>query len=134
METAELRNTVVLITGEEHVRKAVSSTLEKAGFIVLAASNANAALSLCQEPDTPVQLVIVDAGTGPVNEPGFLESLYRCAPGIRVLFLSDSASQEAVEHLEKPWQGRLVLRKPFRRAHLLGKVLEVMSEPLAFTA
>jgi DNA-binding NtrC family response regulator len=134
METAELRNTVVLITSEEHVRKAVSSTLEKAGFIILAASNVESALSLCQEADTPIRLAIVDAGIGQMNGPGVLESLNRAAPGIRVMFMANAMTPEAWQHLEEPWTASRVLRKPFRRAQLLGKVLEVMSEPLAFTA
>jgi DNA-binding NtrC family response regulator len=134
METAELRNTVVLITGEDHVRKAVSSTLEKAGFIILAAASIDSALSLCQGEVSPIRLAIVDAGMGQMNEPEVLQSLYQAAPGIRVLFMSNSNAQEAVEYLEKPWNACPVLPKPFRRAQLLGRVLEVMSEPLAFTA
>jgi len=134
METAELRNAVVLVTSEEHIRKAVSSTLEKAGFIVLSASNADSALSFCRGGETSIQLVIVDAGPGQMNGPDFLERLYQAAPGVRVLFMSNSTAQEAGEYLETSWRGCLVLRKPFRRAHLLGMVLEAMSEPLAFTA
>jgi len=134
METAELGNSVVLVTNEDNVRKAVTSTLEKAGFMVLSAANADSALSLCREVDTPIRLAIVDAGIGRIDEPEFLESLYRAAPGIRVLFMSNSTAPEALEHLEKPWEAVRVLRKPFRRAQLLGRVLEVMSEPLAFTA
>jgi CheY-like chemotaxis protein len=140
METAELRNTVVLITGEDHVRKAVSSTLEKAGFIILAASNVDSALSLCQEADVPIRLAIVDAGLlsklplGQMKEPEVLESLYQAAPGIRVLFMANSIGEEALDHLEEPWKASRILPKPFRRAQLLGRVLEVMSEPLAITA
>jgi DNA-binding response OmpR family regulator len=134
METAELRDTVILITSEDHIRKAVSSTLEKAGFIILAVSSVDSALSLCREADTPIRLAIVDAGMGQINEPEVLESLYQAAPGIRVLFTSDSIAQEAAEYPGKPWNACRVLRKPFRRAQLLGRVLEVMSEPLAFTA
>jgi DNA-binding NtrC family response regulator len=134
MQTAELGNTVVLITSEDHVRKAVSSTLEKAGFIILAAASVDSALNICQGADTTIRLAIVDAGMEQMNEPAVLQSLYQAAPGIRVLFMSNSTAQEAVEYLEKPRNAWPVLRKPFRRAQLLGRVLEVMSEPLALTA
>jgi CheY-like chemotaxis protein len=130
MVAAELENTVVLITRESHVRDAVSSTLEKAGFIILAASNTASVLDLCRKAAMPIRLAIVDVGFGQTEAPGFIQSLRQAAPGIRLIFISNSIEPENLEH----WKGDRVLGKPFRRAHLLGTVLQVMSEPLAFTA
>ena len=81
----------------------------------------------------PIRLAIVDVGFGPVEEPGFVENLRQAAPGIRVIFMSNSMDPES-ELPVRRWKGDRVMAKPFRRAHLLGTVLEVMSEPLAFTA
>jgi len=134
MQTSEPESRVVLITKEDNVRRAVRSTLEKAGFTILAASNADSALRLCREVDAPIRLAIVDVGSGQIDEPEFLELLRQSAPGIRVLFMSNSSAPGALEDMGQPWKGGRVLPKPFRRAQLLGKVLEVMSEPLAFTA
>ena len=125
---------VVLITKEDSVRRAVLSTLEKAGFVVLPASNAASALALCREAGGPVRLAIIDAGIGLTGELGLLNSLRQASPSIRVIFMSNSVEPEAVAGLARPWQGDRVMQKPFRRAKLLGTVLDVMSEPLTFTA
>jgi len=122
----ESRSAVVLCTCDDNIRKAVTSTLEKAGFNVLTVPDAASALDLSLQPDSPVQLIIADTAA----PSDFRASLGRLASGMRVLFLFDSSSQEAVA----PPRGCLFLEKPFRRAHLLGKVLEAISEPLAFTA
>ena len=113
MSTEKPRDIVVLLTNEDSVRRVISATLEKAGFIILTASNADSALHLCREGAPSKQLAIIDdVGTSQGSGREFLDRLCQVSPGIRVLFL----------------------RKPFRRAQLLGQVMEVMSQPLAFTA
>ena len=105
--------------------------LEKAGFLILAASSADSAVRLCRESKAPIQLVIVDLGVDEAGASEFLASLYCVSTEIRVLFLSNSLGPETVEHLGHARQVCGVLPKPFRRAQLLGQVLEAMGEPVA---
>jgi CheY-like chemotaxis protein len=143
MSTEKPRDTVVLLTNEDSVRREISATLKKAGFIVLTASNADSALHLCEEADPSKQLAIIDVGTSETSDMGtsqtngreFLDRLCQVSPGIRVLFLSNTMAPDALEHLGRSVRKPCgVLRKPFRRAQLLGQVIEVMNQPLAFTA
>jgi len=124
MTALDSDNKVVLVTNEEATRKAVSSTLEKAGFTIVPASSADDALDLCQALNPPAQLAIVDA------DAEFLPRWRRACPTTRVLLMTNAEADGTGAGL----RGGRVLHKPFRRAQLLGTVLEVLSEPLAFTA
>ena len=122
MKTLDSDNKVVVLSKEEATRKAVSSTLGKAGFTIVPASSADDALHLCQGLNPPARLAIVD------GDSEFLPRLRRACPAMRVLFMASSEAEES------GLRGGRVLHKPFRRAQLLGTVLDVLREPLAFTA
>jgi CheY-like chemotaxis protein len=111
METAELVIPVVLITKEDNVRNAVSSTLEKAGFAISAVPNVASALVLCRESTVHIRLAIVDAGLRPIDEHGFVNALRQAVPGIRVIFMANSAEQEPQADRARPSKDSRVLRK-----------------------
>lgn len=135
MLTGELDNDcrVVLITEEDLVRRVVAATLEKAGFIVLVAANVEAALEFFRASGRPIRLAIVDGGAARIYEYGAVEELRQAVTGIRLLFICNSIEPEALEYLKKAWNAP-ILPKPFRRAKLLGTVLELMQGPPVPTA
>jgi DNA-binding NtrC family response regulator len=124
---------VLIADDEEGVVREISSTLEKAGFTVLTARNQSDVLNLCSKAGNPIQLAIVDMAMPNTNGRELAERLYECYPGIRILF---TAGDETGDAQSARVSGRVIrfLHKPFRRAQLLGSVLKVLDEPLAFSA
>jgi response regulator RpfG family c-di-GMP phosphodiesterase len=125
---------VLVVDGEASVLKNVSSLLGKAGFKVLTAHGASAAQDLCTQYREPIQLAIVDTALA-ANSPDVVESLYTTYPGLRILFTSGpDDSGAAARQLARPGRVREFLQKPFRRAQLLGRVLQVLDTPMVRTA
>jgi len=134
METEDSHNTAVVVAdNRETVLKAVSTTLAKAGFTILAASSGAEALKYFRDSRHPVQLAVIDATTSGINVAELVGQLDEISPGMRTLFLTDREEQ-SLHAIGAAGRVREVLHKPFRRAQLLGQVLEMMDRPLALTA
>ena len=134
METEDSHNTAVVVAdNRETVLQAVSTTLEKAGFTVLAASSGAQAIRRCRESSHPVNLAIIDSAAG-INVPELVGQLDAISPGMRTLFLTDFEAEESLRVVPTSGHIRGFLRKPFRRAQLLGQVLEMMDRPMVLTA
>jgi response regulator RpfG family c-di-GMP phosphodiesterase len=125
---------VVVADNHETVLQAVSGTLEKAGFTILSASTSGVAVRLTRDSRNPVNLAVIDTTTPGVNFAELSRELERVSPGIRTLFLTDESPEELLHSLPDAGRIRSILRKPFRRAQLLGQVLEMMDRPLVLTA
>ncbi|HEV3198311.1 MAG TPA: response regulator [Bryobacteraceae bacterium] len=139
METEDSHNTAVVVAdNRETVLQAVSTTLEKAGFTVLPASSGAEALQYCRarahDSRHAVQLAIIDATTDGLNVAELVGQLDAISPGMRTLFLTAGDEEQSLRGIAAPGRVRGFLHKPFRRAHLLGQVLEMMDRPLALTA
>lgn len=135
METEDSHNTAVVVAdNQETVLQAVSTTLGKAGFTILAASSGAQALQYCRDSRHPVQLAIIDAATAGINVPELVGQLDMISPGVRTLFLTDDLEEQSLRGMAASGRVRCFLHKPFRRAQLLGQVLEMMDRPLALTA
>jgi response regulator RpfG family c-di-GMP phosphodiesterase len=107
--------------------------LGKAGFTVLTAQGGPAVLDVCARYREPIQLAIVDTALA-ANGEELMQCLYGSYPGIRILFTSAGDDSGRVRQIGRPGHVREFLKKPFRRSQLLGRVLQVLDEPLARTA
>jgi DNA-binding NtrC family response regulator len=105
--------------------KKVSTTLQKAGFEVVTASNGRAALERCRERHQPVELAVIDTAATGTKMPEIEEEFHEIYPHIRMLFLADD-NVDILNESDSPGHFRRVLRKPYRRSRLLGRVLELM--------
>lgn len=124
---------LVVANDDEAVLKAISSTLEKAGFAVTGAPNGVSALERVRKTRMQPELAVIDT-TMPGNDwADLISQLHSLSPDMRVLFLSGETPSETVRSLRARWRGKF-LRKPFRRSQLLGQVLTLMDEPLVLTA
>jgi CheY-like chemotaxis protein len=127
-------NAVVLVAdGEANVLQDISSTLEKAGYTVVTALGRAAVMEFCASHREQVQLAIVDVDLLE-SGPEMVERLDRSYPGIRMLFTSNKEEPDALRQIGCGSRARGVLRKPFRRSQLLGRVMETMDTPLVATA
>jgi len=125
-----LKRAIVVTDDGEMVRKEISSLLQKAGFEILSAPDGAATLRLCRDETKPVDLVVIDADVVK-RDPSAIGECVRPISS-RVLFLSDGETENLAELV----RGHVfrILAKPFRRAQLLGQVLEIMDQPLVLSA
>ena len=127
-------NTAVVVGDDRGAAlKKVSTTLRKAGFVVVTAADGRAALDCCRRQHLPVDLAVIDTAAAGIEPPEVERQLYEMYPHIRMLFLSDN-NPETIHETESLGQIRRVLRKPYRRSRLLGRVLEIMQQPEAMGA
>ena len=141
MESVILRNmptddshSTAVVVGDDRgpALKEVSTTLRKAGFVVVTAATGRAALAQCRETHRQVDLAVIDTAATGIKAPEIEEQLHEMYPHIRMLFLSDE-NPETIHEGDSPGHLRRVLRKPYRRSRLLGRVLEMM-QPRALGA
>jgi DNA-binding NarL/FixJ family response regulator len=124
-----LKRAIVVTDDEDLVREEISSVLRKVGFEIVSTPNGTDALDLCRF-NRPVDLAVIDTSVVKTNPPEVAECVQEISP--RVLFLSDDET-ESVPTVSSGHVSE-VLPKPFRRAQLLGRVLEIMDRPLVLTA
>jgi CheY-like chemotaxis protein len=110
----------------------ITSTLEKAGFQVWTSAEEAKVLSLCRSAESSVRLVIIDTAAPGIRTFELLESLRQINPGIGVLLLAGENELKASHTWTANVRGHL--SRPFRRAHLLGSVLEATAPSLSRTA
>src|SRR5208283_347742 len=134
MDTDDSLNTAVVVGDDRGaVLKEVSATLEKAGFVVVTASNGRAALDRCRGQHRPVDLAVIDIAAAGIRPLEVAKQLHEMSPCVRMLFLSDG-NAETFPETESSGHVRRFLPKPFRRSQFLGRVLEMMEQPRALSA
>jgi two-component system, cell cycle sensor histidine kinase and response regulator CckA len=110
--------TVLVAEDEPAVRNLLHDSLTAAGYRVLDASNAAEALQTAGGCREPIRLLITDVVMpGDMNGRDLAARLQRERPGIRVLFVSGYAPDDA-DLRESLGSGRSYLAKPFRPAEL----------------
>lgn len=117
--------TILLVEDEAFVRNVTREILQAAGYRVLTASNAVAAMRLYEELGPEVDLLLTDMILPGENGAELAASMRRENPGIRVLFVTGYGNQIAV--LKDA--GEAYLLKPFCADVLLRKVGELVNEP-----
>ena len=133
MASKESPVVLVVANDEDAVQRAVSSTLEKAGFFVTGAASGASALERCRGGRLRPELAVIDTGTPGLDLQDLVFQLRQLSPTMRLLFLSGDTPNEVVRSVRTRWRGKFLL-KPFRRSQLLGQVLTLMDEPLMMTA
>jgi hypothetical protein len=79
-----------------------------------------------------MDLAVIDTAATGIKAPEIEQQLHEMYPHIRMLFLSDD-NPETIHEGDSSGHLRRVLRKPYRRSRLLGRVLEMM-QPRAMGA
>ena len=125
---------VVVADNQETILRTVSATLEKAGFTVMATSSASEALRYCREISRPVNLAVIDSEAVGINASDLSSELDTLFPRMQTLILTGDGSDTVLPHMPRPSSRLALMRKPFRRAQLLGHVLEMMDRPKVLTA
>jgi PAS domain S-box-containing protein len=121
--------TVLLVEDEEMVRDMTSEALRESGYRVLEARDTNHALSLCQDFEEEIHLMLSDVVMPVMSGRVLAEAVAPLRPGMRVLYMSGYTDDHIVHHgvLE---EGMNFIEKPFTADLLAKKVRDVLDAPL----
>jgi len=117
--------TILLVEDDVMVREMTLLLLNSLGYSVLAASSPAHALSLCEQKDLPIDLLMTDVVMPGMNGKELLRRVAAIRPDIKVLFMSGYTSNVIAHHgvLEK---GIKFIQKPFSLDDLVKKVQDAI--------
>jgi len=117
--------TILLVEDETMVRRVARDALVSFGYKVLEAGSGIEALSLCQEYQGEIHLILTDVIMPGMNGPEFVKRIRPDRPGAKVIYMSGYTG-DGVSRKGLPKDGDSFLAKPFRPAVLGEKVRGVL--------
>lgn len=121
---------VLLVDDEDTVRSVTKRTLERAGYVVLEASNGQQGLAALQSHGSRIDLLLSDLLMPGMNGASLAERALLLRPDLKVLLVSGHAEDTLVKQTMA--LGLPFLAKPYTPAELARKVREVLDKkPLA---
>jgi DNA-binding response OmpR family regulator len=120
------RETILLVEDEQPVRKLARRILERRGYRVLEAADADEAVAVFERDPAAIDLLLSDVVLPGRSGPGLAEQLAALKPGLHVMFMSGYTATVVGRHGGFPY-GRGFLQKPFTPDGLLAKVREALS-------
>lgn len=118
--------TILLVDDEQSVRAIVVKILRRARYNVLEAEDGDAALRIAASHPGKIDLVITDMYMPGLRGPEVVQRLAPTRPGIRALFMSGYADQDARTGVPP---GANFLNKPFSGQELAMAVEAVLKGP-----
>jgi len=120
--------TVLVVEDETSVRELLEEFLNKCGYEVLAARQAEEAVTICEHYKGPIHLLITDIIMPKMNGRQLAEYLTNHYPETRVLYISGYTDDFVFRHGElEPDMD--FLQKPFSFQTLMKKVRQVLDAP-----
>lgn len=118
--------TILLVEDEQFLREVTQAILESAGFAVLLAEDAPAAIKAYEASERPIDLVMTDMVLPGRSGDQLGQELRQRAPQLKVLVTSGYSDAES--ETENPASQTYFLAKPYSRNELVGKI-EAILEP-----
>jgi two-component system, cell cycle sensor histidine kinase and response regulator CckA len=112
--------TVLVAEDEEHVRRLTTRILERAGYLVITASDGPQAVKVFEANADRIDIVLLDMIMPGMNGLRVREALESTCPDVRVLFTSgynpetidvDDLAREGIDLLPKPYEAKTLLRR-----------------------
>lgn len=127
--TPPARETVLVVDDEEMVRRLAARILLEQGYRVLVASGGEEAVRMLQRASTRIDGVLTDVAMPGLGGRQLGETISRCWPRVRVLYMSGFPARRMVD------EGALdptspFLQKPFTTEQLTRKVRETLAGPI----
>src|SRR5204863_7476017 len=117
--------TVLVVEDEPAVLTLSRRALEAHGYVVLAASDAAAAMRIVEPHGGTIHLLVTDVVMPGLSGRELADRLTSRRPGIRVLYMSGYPGDAVVQHGALPL-GSAFLQKPFSADCLARKVRDVL--------
>jgi CheY-like chemotaxis protein len=127
------RETVLLVEDEAPVRTTVLRMLERGGYRVLVARDAQDALATAEQHAEPIDLVLTDVVLPGLSAGALIERLRSARPRLRALLMS-GYSADAVAARGAFAEGASLLAKPFGVEALLRRVRDVLDDDASRTS
>jgi len=115
--------TILLVEDEPFVRESTCRILESAGFEVLPAEDAKAALKMYEEAKGTINLVMTDMILPGRTGEQLGQDLRQRSPNLKVLITSGYSNAEYA--LNDRQSNTHFLAKPYSRSDLVGKIAEI---------
>ncbi|MFN7993094.1 MAG: response regulator [Bryobacteraceae bacterium] len=135
---SERRRSILLVEDDPLISKLLCSVLQKQGYRVLPAFNAEDAVAIGESHQNPVDLLLCDVVLQDGSARSVLSRLRSLRPDMRVLLLSGYELEDLFEQeLLDPAaieDGAGFLQKPFLPAALVQAVENVLCREVAMTA
>ncbi|MGH7629393.1 MAG: response regulator, partial [Gemmatimonadales bacterium] len=129
-EPAEGGETILLVEDDQQVRKLAQRVLERAGYSVVTAPDAQSAVALANRHPGSIHLLVVDMMLPGLSGRELAAQLAIHRPAIKVLYISGTTDDAIARHRVLA-PGTEFLQKPFALGQLLHKVRKVLDAPLA---
>ena len=127
-EVLQGNETILLVEDEEMLRKLAQKTLNMYGYQVLDAANGESAVSLFEQHQSVVDLVLTDVIMPGLSGREVVDRLHQLRPEVRVLFMS-GYTDDAIVHQGVLDDAANFIQKPFAPDSLARKVREVLDRP-----
>ena len=123
------RETMLVVDDEEMVRRLAARILKGDGYQVLEASSGEEAVRLLQRAAGKIDGVLTDVAMPGLNGRQLGETILRCWPEVRVLYMSGFPARRIVD------EGSLdpaspFIQKPFTSEQLTRKVRILLADPI----
>ena len=118
--------TILLVDDEQSVRAIVVKILRRAKYNVIEAENGEAALKVADAHDGDIDVIVTDMYMPGMRGPELVQALAPRRPGLRALFMSGYADQDARTAVPP---GANFLHKPFSGQELTAAVETVLKGP-----
>ncbi|MFQ5719787.1 MAG: PAS domain S-box protein, partial [Acidobacteriota bacterium] len=120
--------TVLLVEDEDGVRALARRSLQQNGYNVLEAGQGSEALSIDEQHDGPIHLLVTDVVMPQISGPELAECLASSRPDMKVLYMSGYPDDAVIHHGLLDDGTENFLPKPFTPRILASKVREVLGD------
>ena len=126
--SARLRQgaTVLVVEDEDLLRLALSAMLRQTGFEVFEAADGLSAIELLRANGAKIDVMLLDITVPGASSPEIVAEAAKARPDIRVIF-SSAYGQNVIAEAMNVAQIHDFIRKPFRVADLMKKLLNILS-------
>jgi two-component system cell cycle sensor histidine kinase/response regulator CckA len=118
--------TILIVDDDQMVLSATRELLELSGYEVLSAETGSEALALVQEPETEVDLILLDLSLPDMGGLNLLPQLTSLRPGLKVVVCTGSFEGNPLKLGRHP-SIKSVLQKPFNLTTLQKTVRDALA-------
>jgi two-component system, cell cycle sensor histidine kinase and response regulator CckA len=128
-ERTEGSETILLVEDEQAVRTVATRVLRNQGYFVLPACNGEEALSIADQVNGAIDLVLTDVIMPDMAGPAMVRQILEKWSGIRIVYMSGYAQNDKIRS-EMADRDTSFLQKPFSADSLLLTVREVLDQAI----